>query len=146
MSVLDKQNKTQLTHMGDMFRVSVCYPFNNSSFPSDKSELIHNLENEIKRIYSKDILSTISKIGKNQRYCFAKSEKVDIYFSICDYYTSIYDEAYALGQLQLQVKVNFIFKDNENMHAETVYYKLTIHILTDEAREFVLKSIQNLKK
>lgn len=108
--------------------------------------MIHNLENEIKRIYSKDILSTISKIGKNQRYCFAESEKVDIYFSICDYYTSIYDEAYTLGQLQLQVKVNFIFKDNENMHTEAVYYKLTIHILTDEAREFVLKSIQNLKK
>lgn len=145
MSVLDKQNKEQFGNMSDMFKVSVKNLPTKSHFPLDKHKSIHNLESEIERIFSKNILSTISKINKHYCYCFIENEEMEIYFSICEYYTCVYNDS-TLGQLQLPIKVTFIFKDGENMHTEIRYYGLTIHILTDEAREFVIKSIQNLKK
>lgn len=144
MSLLDSQNKTQLTHMNDMFRISVEKLSDNSCFPSGKPKLIRDLENEIERTYSKNILSTISKINNFQYHYFVKNEDIEIYFSICEYYTSAYDSNNILKQLQLRVKVTFAFKDDGNIQPTSVYYNLTIHILTDEAREFVRNSVSKI--
>lgn len=128
--------------MNDMFKVSVENLPIKSHFPLDKHKSIHNLESEIERIFSKNILSTISKINKH--YCFAKNEEMEIYFSMCEYRTSVYDSNNVLRWLELRIKVTFIFKDNEDMSADTMYYGLTINILTDEAREFVRNSVSKI--
>ena len=144
MSVLDKQNKEQFGNMSDMFEVSVKNLPTKSHFPLDKHKSIHNLESEIERIFSKNILSTLSKLNNPQHYCFAKNEEMEIYFSMCEYRTSIYDSNNVLRWLELRIKVTFIFKDNEDMSADTMYYGLTINILTDEAREFVRNSVSKI--
>lgn len=144
MSVLDKQNKEQFGNMSDMFEVSVKNLSTKSHFPSDKYKSIHNLESEIERIFSKNILSTLSKLNNPQHYCFIENEEMEIYFSMCEYHTSIYDSNNILRWLELRIKVTFIFKDNEDMSVDTMYYGLTINILTDEAREFVRNSVSKI--
>lgn len=146
MSLLDSQNKTQLSNMNDMFGVDVhAYILSSGTYPPLKDlRLIHNLKNKIEQVYSKNILSTLSKLNNPQHYCFAKNEEMEIYFSMCEYRTSIYDSNNVLRWLELRIKVTFIFKDNEDMSADTMYYGLTINILTDEAREFVRNSVSKI--
>ena len=146
MSLLDKQNKTQLSNMNDMFGVDVhAYILSSGTYPPLKDlRLIHNLKNKIEQVYSKNILSTLSKLNNPQHYCFVKNEEMEIYFSMCEYHTSIYDSNNVLRWLELRIKVTFIFKDNEDMSADTMYYGLTINILTDEVREFVRNSVSKI--
>lgn len=143
MSVLDKQNKEQSIITSNMFEVSIMDLADELLCPVEKPKILYALEDKMKQVYSKNVLSTIQNIDKHKQYHFLEDRGVNTYFSTCDSFERIYKNG-ILDSLRLPIKI--IATYGENVDENKSFYNLIIHILTDEAREFVQKSIQNLKK
>nr|DAF62039.1 MAG TPA: hypothetical protein [Phage sp. ctL4h4] len=143
MSALDKQNKEQPIIASSMFGVSIMNLTDELLFQTEKPKFVREFESEMKRAYSEDVLSTISNPNEHVRYQFFENNGVNMYFSTYDSFERIYKGG-VLDSLRLPIKI--VLTNGKSVSENKVFYNLIIHILTDEAREFVQKSIQNLKK
>ena len=143
MSVLDKQNKEHPIITSNMFEVSIMDLADELLCSVEKPKILYTLEDKMKQVYSKNVLSTILNLDKHKRYQFSDDRVVNTYFSTYDSFERIYKNG-VLDSLRLPIKI--IATYGENVDENKSFYNLIIHILTDEAREFVIKSIQNLNK
>lgn len=141
MNVLDKQNKEQPIIVSSMFKVSIMNLTDELFGQSDKPEFVREFENEMKRAYSENILSTISNPNEHCRYQFFENDRVNMYFSTYDSFERIYKDG-VLDSLRLPIKI--VHTCGESVMENKVFYNLIIRILTDEAREFVRNSVSKI--